>query len=93
MRSVFAWPLLAYTGLMALSLLYLGEHYAADEAAGLACAVVVWSLVRKYVRAPGRGSGGPLIEVGAGRAEADIARAHDHLAAADEQESVRAKCL
>lgn len=45
----FALPLLAYSALMALALLYLGEHYVADELAGVACAVAVWAAVQRFV--------------------------------------------
>jgi hypothetical protein len=49
----WAWPLLAYSALMAISLAYLGEHYIADEAAGVAVALVAWAIV---VRSPWRGT-------------------------------------
>jgi len=47
-----AWPLLAYTGVMALALAYLGEHYVADEAAGISVALVAWALVLRSRWAP-----------------------------------------
>lgn len=43
-----ALALLVYCGLMAASLLYLGEHYVADELAGIICALLVWAGVRWY---------------------------------------------
>lgn len=47
-----AWPLLAYTVVMGLALAYLGEHYIADELAGLAVAAVVWAVVVRTRWAP-----------------------------------------
>jgi membrane-associated phospholipid phosphatase len=43
-RRLAPW-LLAYTGLMGLALAYLGEHYVADELAGMAIAAVAWGVV------------------------------------------------
>jgi membrane-associated phospholipid phosphatase len=42
-----AWPLLAYTLLMGLALVYLAEHYAVDLAAGLVCAGLSWAITRR----------------------------------------------
>jgi len=43
----FAWPLLVYSGVMAIALVYLGEHYVADEMAGIGVALLAWWLVLK----------------------------------------------
>ena len=48
----WAWPLLAYCFVMALSLAYLGEHYLADETAGVLVAIVAWAVVRRTRWAP-----------------------------------------
>lgn len=45
----FRWPLAVYCVLMALSLVYLGEHYVADEVAGVAVALVAWWLTLRFV--------------------------------------------
>ncbi len=46
-RRLAPW-LLAYSVVMALALMYLGEHYLADIAVGMACAVVLWLLARRW---------------------------------------------
>jgi membrane-associated phospholipid phosphatase len=48
--------LLIYTAVMGLALMYLGEHYLADLAAGMACAGLLWLVARRWVApaAPGR---------------------------------------
>ena len=48
----WAWPLLAYTVLMGLGLAYLGEHYIADELAGILVALAVWSVLVRTRWAP-----------------------------------------
>ena len=45
----FTWPLVVYCGLMALSLAYLGEHYVADEVAGVLVAAVAWWLTLRII--------------------------------------------
>ncbi len=40
----FRWPLLAYSALMGLALVYMAEHYVVDLIAGLACTLVAFSL-------------------------------------------------
>jgi membrane-associated phospholipid phosphatase len=47
-----AMPLLLYTIVMGLALAYLGEHYIADEIAGIAVAVAAWALVLRTRWAP-----------------------------------------
>jgi len=42
--------LAAYTILMAVALVYLGEHYVADELAGIGVALAAWWLALKFVR-------------------------------------------
>jgi len=44
----FALPLLAYSIAMAVALAYLGEHYIADEVAGVAVALLAWAVTRRY---------------------------------------------
>ncbi|MGD9935036.1 MAG: phosphatase PAP2 family protein [Dehalococcoidia bacterium] len=44
------WPLLAYTAVMGLALVYMAEHYVLDLAAGMACAFVAWWLSRPLAR-------------------------------------------
>jgi membrane-associated phospholipid phosphatase len=44
----FAPLLLAYSGVMAASLVYLGEHYVADLLAGIACALAAWLLAVRF---------------------------------------------
>ncbi len=46
------WPLLAYSVLMGVALVYLGEHYVADELAGVACAFAVYFVLRRMLGAP-----------------------------------------
>ncbi|MGE5594627.1 MAG: phosphatase PAP2 family protein [Hyphomicrobiales bacterium] len=45
----WSWPLLAYSVLMGFALVYLAEHYITDELVGVACALGVFWLARKYV--------------------------------------------
>ncbi len=47
-RRLAPW-LLAYSVVMGLALMYLGEHYLADIAVGMACAVVLWLIARRWV--------------------------------------------
>lgn len=53
-RKWLAGVLLAYSAVMALALMYLGEHYAADELVGLACVLVVWAAIRRWWPEPNR---------------------------------------
>ncbi len=46
-RRLAPW-LLAYSVVMGVSLMYLGEHYLADIAVGMACAVVLWLVARRW---------------------------------------------
>ncbi len=46
-----AWPLLAYTGIMGLALVYLGEHYVLDLAAGIICAAVSYLAANRLLPA------------------------------------------
>ena len=46
----FALPLLVYTVAMGVALIYLGEHYFADEVAGLLVAALAWVLVLKVTK-------------------------------------------
>jgi hypothetical protein len=48
----FAGPLLAYSVLMAVALAYLGEHYIADELAGVLVAVGAWAVIKRTRWAP-----------------------------------------
>jgi len=43
------WPLLGYCLLMGFALVYLGEHYVADEVVGIACALAVYVAVRRLL--------------------------------------------
>lgn len=43
------WPLLVYSIVMGLSLIYLGEHYVADEVVGVGLAVVAHTVVRRTI--------------------------------------------
>ena len=47
-----AWGLLVYSAIMAFSLLYLAEHYVADLAVGVLCAVVCYWVTRRLVPDP-----------------------------------------
>ena len=47
-----AWGLLAYSAIMAFSLLYLAEHYVADLAVGVLCALVCHWVTRHFVPDP-----------------------------------------
>ena len=47
-----SWPLLIYAVLMGGSLIYLGEHYLLDLAAGVGCALLSWWVTLRYVRKP-----------------------------------------
>ncbi|MCC7363259.1 MAG: phosphatase PAP2 family protein [Dehalococcoidia bacterium] len=47
-RRPLAYALLLYSAAMAFSLMYLGEHYAADELAGVACAAAAWWAIRRW---------------------------------------------
>jgi membrane-associated phospholipid phosphatase len=49
-RSPLRWALLAYPVLMAISLVYLGEHYVVDLVAGVLYAIVVDLVVRRIER-------------------------------------------
>jgi membrane-associated phospholipid phosphatase len=49
-----AWPLLAYTAVMGLALVYLAEHYVLDLAVGMVCALVAWLLARRLLPANGQ---------------------------------------
>jgi membrane-associated phospholipid phosphatase len=62
--SRFAWLMLLYPALMAVSLVYLGEHYVVDVVAGIVYALVIhtavngwesWHETRQKVRATGSG--------------------------------------
>lgn len=44
----YTWWLVAYCVAMAIALVYLGEHYVADEVGGLAVAFVAWWLTLKF---------------------------------------------
>ena len=44
----YTWWLVAYCVAMAVSLVYLGEHYVADELAGVAVALIAWWLTLKF---------------------------------------------
>lgn len=46
-RRLAPW-LLAYSLVMAFALMYLGEHYLADIAAGMVCASVLWLVARRW---------------------------------------------
>ena len=46
--------LLLYSALMSFALIYLGEHYAADEAVGMAAAFLTWLAIRRWWPAPPR---------------------------------------
>ena len=48
----WSWVLLAYSVLMGLSLMYLGEHYLLDLMGGIVCALVAWWATRRYLREP-----------------------------------------
>lgn len=48
----WAWPLFAYSVLMAGALVYLGEHYVADEVAGVAVALLAWLFIRRLIPPP-----------------------------------------
>lgn len=85
----YRWWLVGYCVAMAVALVYLGEHYVADELAGVAVALAAWWLALPYF-IPGSKSGGSLVHVGAGRPKPDVAGTHDHLAAADEEQASRA---
>lgn len=41
--------LLGYSLVMGLALMYLGEHYLADLAVGMACAAILWLVARRWV--------------------------------------------
>ena len=84
----YTWWLAAYCVAMAVALVYLGEHYVADELGGVAVALAAWWLTLRFV-IQGSKSGGALVHVGAGGTEPDVSRAHDHLAAADEEQPAR----
>ncbi len=47
-----AWPLLGYTLVMGVALVYLGEHYVLDLLVGAGCALVCFLLTRRFVHAP-----------------------------------------
>lgn len=47
-RRLAPW-LLAYTVIMGLALMYLGEHYLADLVAGMACAALLWLVARRWL--------------------------------------------
>ncbi|MEP7214949.1 MAG: phosphatase PAP2 family protein [Anaerolineaceae bacterium] len=47
-----AWVLLAYSGIMAFSLLYLAEHYVADLTVGILCAIVCYWVTQRVVPDP-----------------------------------------
>jgi membrane-associated phospholipid phosphatase len=80
----FAWPLLVYTAVMGLALVYLAEHYVLDLAAGAACAIICFQVVWRLLPAREE-SGGLLVDAGAGRLETRLLRTHDHFAATDEE--------
>ncbi len=50
----FAWPLLAYSAIMALALVYLAEHYVLDLIVGATCAVVSALTMRRFFRSDRR---------------------------------------
>src|SRR5690606_11474932 len=51
------WPAAAYTVVMGVALMYLGEHYLVDELAGIAVATVAFVLAVRYApRRPGFGA-------------------------------------
>ena len=47
-RSRFAWLILLYPAAMAISLVYLGEHYVIDVVAGIFYAIVIHSVMNVY---------------------------------------------
>jgi hypothetical protein len=47
----YRWPLLAYTGVMGLALVYLAEHYVFDLVGGILCALAAYLLARPLSRA------------------------------------------
>jgi membrane-associated phospholipid phosphatase len=44
----FAGWFLAYSGVMAVALVYLGEHYVSDLIVGIACAVAAWAFAVRF---------------------------------------------
>jgi membrane-associated phospholipid phosphatase len=43
----WTWPLLVYTGVMGVALVYMAEHYVADLVVGVACATLCWLVSRR----------------------------------------------
>jgi membrane-associated phospholipid phosphatase len=82
-----AWWLLGYTATMGLALVYLAEHYVLDLLIGalvaVACQQLAWRLL------PVTSLGRSLVHARAGALQANVARLHDHLTAADEQDPAR----